>query len=113
MALRSPAKISACGDPPPCHGMDQRLFPLACGSAPSLRKSVLPPRKKSLPQKRCAPGSAFTKPLSKVRPAFTFDANISLETGTYLVAPVVVPDDNAKYGTGSGHVAPATCGWHG
>ena len=60
-----------------------------------LRRSVLPPRKKNLPVKSFAPGLAWRKRAMVVKAVFLLEATISQETGMYLVAPEVVPDERA------------------
>jgi hypothetical protein len=39
-----------------------------------------------------------------VRPAFWLEATMARDTGMYLVLPLVVPDDRAKYGMRPGQV---------
>src|SRR3712207_7418420 len=41
------------------------------------------------------------RPVSAAR---RLDASIARDTGMYLVPPVVVPDESARYGTGPGQV---------
>src|SRR5262245_36304221 len=60
-----------------------------------LRRSVLPPRKKNLPVSCLAAGLTCRNSAVVVNPAFLFDFTISHDTGTYFVAPLVVPLDSA------------------
>ena len=69
-------------------------------------RSVLPPRKNIRPRNSGVPGCAARNRASVVRAARRLDASISRETGMYLVVPLVVPDDRAKYGIRPGQVTP-------
>src|SRR5262249_17432085 len=91
MPLRSPARV--------------------CGKEGSGRlRSVLPPRKNIRPVNSAASGWAARNQARLGRAGRRLDASIAAETGMYLVEPVVVPDDRARYGTGPGQVLFVSCG---
>src|SRR5262245_2112751 len=70
----------------------------------SRARSVLPPRKNIRPENRFASGCAARNHDKLVSAALRFEASISLDTGMYLVVPLVVPEESAKYGIRVGQV---------